>query len=137
VWSTSSKLRKIEKIEKTLNKMAINSERGIPILVEGKKDKRSLRRLSIKGEIICIKSNRWNLQDLLSTMKSYDEIIVLTDFDREGEELAKSLENELNFEKIKPNLSFWKDLKRLAGHDLNAIEGLSTYFNRIKLKLKN
>ena len=102
----SKVIRKFEKIEKTLDKMAIDSERGIPILVEGKKDESSLRRLSIKGKIICIKSNRGNLQDLLCTMKSFNEIIVLTDFDHEGIELAKLLENELILEKIKPNLSF-------------------------------
>ncbi len=133
----SKVIRKFEKIEKTLNKMAIDSEKGIPILVEGKKDKSSLRRLSIKGKIICIKSNRGNLQDLLCTMKSFNEIIVLTDFDQEGMELAKLLENELIFERIKPNLSFWKDLKKVAGRDLNAIEGLSTYFHKLKLKIKN
>ncbi|MCW3975425.1 MAG: hypothetical protein O2U61_01385 [Candidatus Bathyarchaeota archaeon] len=133
----SSIIRKFEKIEKTLNKMAVDSEKGIPILVEGKKDKSSLRRLSIKGKIICIKSNRGNLQDLLCTMKSFNEIIVLTDFDHEGIELAKILENELIFEKIKPNLLFWKDLKKVAGHDLNAIEGLCTYFHKLKLKVKN
>lgn len=133
----SSITRKFEKIEKTLNKMAVDSEKGIPILVEGKKDRLSLRQLSIKGKIMCIKSNRGNIQDLLHTMKSFNEIIVLTDFDHEGIELAKLLENELIFKKIKPNLRFWKTLKKVAGHDLNAIEGLCTYFFNLKLKAKN
>ena len=117
--------------------MTLNSKKGIPIIVEGKKDERSLRRLDIKGKIICIKSNRGNLQDLLSAMRSYDEVIVLPDFDREGQELAKILENEFIFKKIKPNLSFWRELKGIMNRDLNTIEGLFTYFNNLRLKVKN
>ena len=120
-----------------MNKIASNSENGIPIMVEGKKDKLSLRRLKVRGKIVCIKSARGSLLDFLSMMNTYNEVLVLTDFDREGEELAKFIEKELASMKIKSNFSLWKELKGLASHDLNAMEGLAGYIEKLRLKVKN
>ena len=70
-------------------------------------------------------------------MKSYNEVLILTDFDREGKKLAKFIEKELESMRIKSNFSLWKELKGLTSRDLNAIEGLAGYVEKLRLKVKN
>ena len=74
--------RKFEDIEKTLNHIANNSKVGIPIIVEGKKDKEALRRLKILGIVICLKSSRNGFYDFTAKLADNKEVIVLTDFDK-------------------------------------------------------
>jgi len=71
------------------------SRGGTPIIVEGKKDEEALRELGMEGPIHQIPSGGRTPLNSLEDLPEYEEIIVLTDFDRTGEELADFCEENL------------------------------------------
>lgn len=63
---------------------------SIPIIVEGKNDEEALRRLGIEAEFHWISSAPFH--EFCDEMaRQYEEIILFTDMDRAGKELAKRL----------------------------------------------
>ena len=116
--------RKFEDIEKILKRIVSSSRDGIPIIVEGKRDKEALRKLKIPGLVICLKSSRNGFYDFTAKLADNREVIVLTDFDKEGARLAAKLIDELTHMKVKVNVSIWKKLKALCRPEIRAIEEL-------------
>lgn len=66
------------------------SAAGVTIVVEGGKDERVLKKMGVSGEIIKY-SKRSNLINLMES-SNVSEILILTDFDKEGERIAKEIE---------------------------------------------
>ena len=117
--------RKFEDIEKTLKHIVSSSREGIPIIVEGRRDKEALRRLKIPGIVICLKSSGNGFYDFTANLANKREVIVLTDFDKEGTRLAAKLIDELTHMKVKVNVAIWKKLKALSRPEVRAIEELA------------
>ncbi len=67
----------------------------VPILVEGKHDVSSLRRLEFSGEIISLNSGHSLLGKVEQISNSHNEVIILTDFDQKGVFLKRRLTNYL------------------------------------------
>ncbi|MHA1208697.1 MAG: toprim domain-containing protein, partial [Candidatus Freyarchaeota archaeon] len=65
------------------------SEKGVPIVVEGYKDERSLRALGISGPILKLSGK--NLLEIAERLQRFDDFLILTDFDRKGQELTSRL----------------------------------------------
>jgi 5S rRNA maturation endonuclease (ribonuclease M5) len=116
--------RKFEDIEKTLKQIVSSSRDGIPIIVEGRRDREALRRLKIPGIVICLKSSGNGFYDFTANLADKREVIVLTDFDKEGARLAAKLIDELTHMKVKVNVAIWKKLKALCRPEVRAIEEL-------------
>ena len=127
---------KEEKIQRLLERLAEESARGTPIIVEGKKDIETLRVLGVEGEIISAKTGGKSRLDVVSEAEKRDsrELILLLDFDRRGKEWTQVLKQQLEKAKIKPNLRFWKDLQSLVGKEVKDIEGLASYIETLKRK---
>jgi len=136
--STSLKKR-VEKVLRLLDRLAKESAKGTPIIVEGRKDVNTLRDLAIKGDIISAKTSGRSLLDVLVEVekRSKHEVILLMDFDRRGKEWTKHLTQHFEKMRIKPNLFFWKGLLSLVGRDVRDIEGLATYLENLKKKCGN
>lgn len=136
--STSLKKR-VEKVLRLLDRLAKESAKGTPIIVEGRKDVNTLRDLAIKGDIISAKTSGRSLLDVLVEVekRSKHEVILLMDFDRRGKEWTKHLAQHFEKMRIKPNLFFWKGLLSLVGRDVRDIEGLATYLENLKKKCGN
>ncbi|MCK4320179.1 toprim domain-containing protein [Candidatus Bathyarchaeota archaeon] len=136
--STSLKKR-VEKVLRLLDRLAKESAKGTPIIVEGRKDVNTLRDLAIKGDIISAKTSGRSLLDVLVEVekRSKHEVILLMDFDRRGKEWTKHLVQHFEKMRIKPNLFFWKGLLSLVGRDVRDIEGLATYLENLKKKCGN
>jgi len=117
--------RKFEDIEKTLKRIVSSSRDGIPIIVEGRRDKEALRRLKIPGIVVCLKSSGNGFYDFTANLADKREVIVLTDFDKEGTRLAAKLIDELTHMKVKVNVAIWKKLKALCRSEVRAIEELA------------
>ena len=47
---------KLERISELLERLALQSAKGIPIIVEGSNDEKTLRTLALSGEIIAAKT---------------------------------------------------------------------------------
>nr|MDO8100335.1 hypothetical protein [Candidatus Njordarchaeota archaeon] len=87
---------KIERISDVIAELADYSSEGVPILVEGMKDEQALKDLGIKGRIIKTRTQGKKMFELAEEIASCRSVIVLTDFDQEGEELAKEITRHLH-----------------------------------------
>ncbi len=128
---------KEEKIKHVLECLAEEAEKGTPIIVEGKKDIRTLENLGIKGNIISAKTGGRSRQDLIFELENIcrKDVALLLDFDRRGKELTEKLKEDLEKLGMKPNLLFWNELFGLVGRDIKDIEGLAGYLNTLRKRI--
>ena len=128
---------KEEKILHILECLAEESAKGIPIIVEGKKDTEALRALAIGGKIISAKSGGKRFLDVISEIEKIgsQEVILLLDFDRRGKELTANLKQYLEKTGIKLNLLFWRELSTLVSREVKDVEGLTAYMETLKRKV--
>jgi len=129
--------RRLEKISKLIERIAFQCEHGTPIVVEGRNDKITLKQLGIKGKIFMIKSHGESLLTFLERLNEFKEIILLTDFDKEGNELASLIIDELSRRGIKVNNELRNKLKKLVNSEVRSIEDLKCVFERLKSKTIN
>ncbi len=128
---------KKERIEKILERLAEESANGIPIIVEGKKDRETLAIFEIKGKIMTAKTGGQSFLDIVSEIErnGIREVILLLDFDRRGRQGTARLKGYLEKARIKPNTRFWADLYALVGRYVKDVEGLASYMETLKSKL--
>ena len=100
---------------------------GTLILVEGSSDKTSLKNLEIRTPIEPIHSST-SLVDILS---GFNEVIILTDYDRHGRYLAHKSVTIARSHGVKPNLEFRRRIRRATYKELSHIEGLDTYLRNL------
>ena len=127
--------RRFEAVIELIGDVAAHSRRGVPVIVEGPNDVKALRKLGITGPIFCAKSRRLGLVDFLDSIATYSEVIILTDFDKEGRALAWRLRRDLSQMRVKVNVEIWKQLKALARSEMVGIENLGKYLDRLAASL--
>jgi 2,5-diamino-6-(ribosylamino)-4(3H)-pyrimidinone 5'-phosphate reductase len=127
--------RRFEAVIELIGDVAAHSRRGVPVIVEGPNDVKTLRKLGITGPIFCAKSRRLGLVDFLDSIATYSEVIILTDFDKEGRALAWRLRKDLSQMRVKVNVEIWKQLKALARSEMVGIENLGKYLDRLAASL--
>lgn len=128
--------RRFEAVTKLIADVAAHSRQGVPVIVEGPNDVKTLRKLGITGPIFCAKSRRLGLVDFLDSIATYSEVIILTDFDKEGRALAWRLRRDLSQMRVKVNVETWKQLKALARSEIVGIENLGKYLDRLAASLQ-
>jgi 5S rRNA maturation endonuclease (ribonuclease M5) len=116
----------LEQVEKLLDELREYAADGTPILVEGQHDIKALRELGVRGLIFQI-SNRKTALNSISDLSNYNKVVIMTDFDRTGDELAKFCAKHLQSLGPKPILEIRKKLKALLHKDVKDIEGLSKF----------
>jgi len=126
----SAEERRLEAVIELIETVAAYSKRGVPVIVEGPKDVKALRRLGILGPVFCAKSRRLGLVDFLESIAAHSEVIILTDFDKEGRALAWRLSRDLSSMRVKANVEIWKQLKALIRSEIVGIESLGRYLDR-------
>ena len=126
---------KIEKAEELLERLAFQSAKGIPIIVEGQNDIATLRKLALNGDIIAAKTRK-SFLTLATEIEKLDteEVILLMDFDRRGREWTKRLTQYLERTKVKPNTFYWQELRNLVSRDVKDVESLLPYLHTLKKK---
>jgi 5S rRNA maturation endonuclease (ribonuclease M5) len=125
---------RFEKLQKLIDRLSYESQKGSVIVVEGIRDRDSLRKIGITGRILCLQSSRKNAFGFVEELRGVGDVIVLTDFDREGTFLARRLARILNAERMRGNLILWRDLRRLTRSDIRSIEELPKYYQRLQVK---
>jgi len=133
--STRLKEREV-KIQHLLQCLAVESGKGTPIIVEGRKDFETLEALGVEGTIICAKSGGKSFLDLVSEVQKRQprEVILLLDSDRRGKELTRRLKQHLETAKIAPNTVFWRELFGLVGREVRDVESLASYLETLAKK---
>ena len=111
-----------EKILKIIEEIKQLNDSGVPIMVEGMKDKESLETLGVRKNIITVSRKKiFKIGDLVANEK---KVIILTDFDKRGRELAYKLQNELMERGVNPNLTVWRKLRFYLKKSVKDIEKL-------------
>lgn len=125
--------KRLERIEELLLELSEYSERGAVIIVEGKRDILSLKRLGIKGSFeLATRYSLFNFSERIASLGC--EVIILTDWDRRGELLATKLSEYFENFGIKPELQIRNKLKLITQKEIKDIESLYTYVSKLRLK---
>ena len=119
----------VEKIEKVLEEIRELASKGVPILVEGKRDEKVLRTLGVDGRIIKISQQSLNV--LIDQLHRYRRVLILTDFDKEGEKIAKTLSSLLELEGTIPIYEMRNELKHALAGQVSCIEGIKKTLLRL------
>lgn len=129
---------KLEKIEQVIVKLAEESAKGKPIVVEGKKDSQALINLGVTGTVIMLKTGGKSFLEATIEIEELGvgQVILLLDFDRRGREGTKRLQGDLERAKIKVNVQFWHELQGLVGHEIQSIESLTNYLKTLHEKTR-
>jgi 5S rRNA maturation endonuclease (ribonuclease M5) len=126
---------RFERLQKLIERIHDEADKGGIIVVEGPRDKESLRLMGIKGRILCLQSSRKNTFGFAEQLDGESQVIVLTDFDREGVFLANRLARILNSQKVHANLSLWRELRGLTRSELRSIEELPRLYQRLQAEI--
>jgi 5S rRNA maturation endonuclease (ribonuclease M5) len=106
--------------------------RPLVIVVEGRRDEEVLRDLGVSTIIVRTQSyrSRPELLDHLSSMREKGlSVLILTDYDQEGDEIARHLEQELQIRKIRTQMRLRKKVRTLMRERL-CIEDLHSLFRK-------
>lgn len=126
---------RFEKLQNLIERVSYEAEKGGIIVVEGPRDKESLRLMGIQGRILCLQSSRKNTFGFVEQLDGESHVIVLTDFDRQGVFLANRLTRILNAQKIRANLMLWRELRGLTRSELRSIEELPRLYERLQAEV--
>ncbi len=127
---------KMEESEKIMERLRTQSEAGVPIIVEGRRDENALRRLGITGRIHCLKARGESRHEFLDRLNGTTEAIVLTDFDREGKKLETWLYKELSQRGVKSDLKIWVRIRSLARTEVRSVEELPSFVRGLEMKAR-
>jgi 5S rRNA maturation endonuclease (ribonuclease M5) len=127
---------KQEKIQQVLTQLAEESAKGVPVVVEGKKDVEALRCFGVTGLVLTVKTGGKSYVQAMHEIEqtSCSEIVLLLDFDRRGKQGTRRLKESLERARIKPNLGFWVALSALVGREIQCIESLASYMRTLEEK---
>jgi len=111
----------------------IEENKRIPIVVEGEKDILALRKLGVNGSIISVNTGV-SLTDFCDKLvQDYDDLIILTDWDRRGGYLCHTIKKNLEG-RVKCNLHFREFFAKNSM--IRTVEGLPSWIDTIKDKIR-
>jgi 5S rRNA maturation endonuclease (ribonuclease M5) len=110
-------------------------EQGVPILIEGKKDEEALKQLGIEGKIIKVSGSGLKLFEIAEmATESSSKVIILTDFDKKGEILAKKLSEDIQSLGSHPDLSIRRKIMNISRKYIKDIESLPKHIRQLELE---
>ena len=121
----------LEALEDLLAALREASEGGAAIIVEGRRDELSLRSLGLTGPVI-MASRRPALDLAEDAARSFSKIILLTDWDEKGEEMARNIERHLRSAGSRPDGEIRSRIKKLVKKEIKDVESLSPYVQRMR-----
>lgn len=125
--------KRLERVEELLLELSEHSEKGAVIIVEGKRDILSMKRLGIDGSFeLATRHSLFNFAERIA--KTGCEVIILTDWDRRGDILATKLSEYFGNFGIKPELQIRNKLKLITQKEIKDVESLYTYVSKLRAK---
>lgn len=105
-------------------------EPGTVVVVEGERDRRSLRRLGVSGRIVLVHRGRTLSQVANELATTSRRAVLLTDWDAEGGHLGHRIAEFLEGGPVLPDLETRKRLGRVLRSELTHVEGLYGWARR-------
>ena len=119
-----------------VEELSYRVKKGTPILIEGKKDEEALNKLGIKGNIIKVSGSGLKLFEIAEkAVDSSSEVIILTDFDKKGDILAKKLSYDIQSLGSHPDLNIRKNIMKITRRYIKDIESLPKHLKNLELEL--
>lgn len=122
---------RLEEIQQILDELRDSALCGAVILVEGKRDREALLSLGVNGEIL-MTSQRQLLNMAEGLARSGKKIIILTDWDERGEEVARQVALYLEADGSKPDSAIRCSLKSLLKKEIKDVESLYSYVEKLR-----
>ncbi len=120
-----------KEIQRLLDDLKQESElKSIVIIVEGTKDVQTLRQVGIQGNIMHFQGR--NLPELCDLVSEFKKVIILTDFDRTGQNLAKKLHQNLTSRGLNGDLTYYRKLKFFFKKVSKDIESLFKIYSQVQ-----
>src|SRR5207249_11193841 len=126
--------RKMERATRIFEDLQGQSEAGVAIIVEGRRDEAALRKLGIKGTILCLKATGEARFRFIERLDGSKRAIVLTDFDREGGELGTWLYLELSHRGVFADNQVWQKIRGLARTEVRSVEELPSFLRALEIR---
>ncbi len=127
-------IKRLEKLEEIITELKELAQSGAIIVVEGKKDAKSLHDLGINGDIkLATHQPLLEFTELLS--KSGKQIILLTDWDKKGSLVAGKIVKYLSVYGIMPDTNIRLKLKAISKKRIKDIESLNNYINKLRYEI--
>jgi 5S rRNA maturation endonuclease (ribonuclease M5) len=123
--------RRYTAVMRLLERLHRKADEGIPIIVEGRNDRRALKRLGIRGEIVTVKNSGKVLADLLDEVHG-SRVVLFVDFDDEGVTLGRTIKEHLEERGVKVDFRLWRHIGKLLRRDVKDIEGMPSFLEKLK-----
>ena len=124
-------LERLEKLEDVIQDIKQMSDEGAVIIVEGPRDRRALQELGITGAIR-LGTQKSLLVFCEEVARTYDKVIVLTDWDGKGDKLAALMETYFKAADVEVNMDIRNKIKNLVKKRIKDIESLDTHIYTLK-----
>jgi len=140
------------RLSRIVEELSQSVEQGATILVEGKKDEEALKHLlfeetgnltssealkepELNGKIIKVSGSGLKLFEIAEiAVESSPKIIILTDFDKKGELLAKKLSKDIQSLGSHPDLSIRRKIMNISRKYIKDIESLPKHIKRLEME---
>ena len=117
-------------IDKIFEKIKYKLNQGFYLIVEGKKDVKKLHLIGIKQNILAISQK--SLMHFVEILPDAKGFILLTDFDRKGEVMARRLQDLLHKKKVEVDTNLRNSLKFYFKKYCKDIECVITIYLKTK-----
>lgn len=134
-WDSSrERLRRLDEVLESVQREA--NETPAPVLVEGRNDERALTRLGIEVETVRVSGNGRSLAETAERVsRRYEEAILLTDWDSEGNALKSKLKPLLESHGVVPRTTHRKRLRDLTAKEIHDVESLPQQRTRMRSEI--
>ncbi|SES65255.1 5S rRNA maturation endonuclease (Ribonuclease M5), contains TOPRIM domain [Methanococcoides vulcani] len=123
--------RKLERIEELIDEMLECSNKGDLIVVEGKRDVISLRKLGFHGAIE-LATHRPLTEVSARIVNTGKRVIILTDWDRRGDLLASKISEDLRYFGIDVDMYMRERLSSMVKKEIKDVESLYSYVTKLR-----
>jgi len=134
-WDSSrERLRRLDEVLESVQRKA--DETPAPVLVEGRKDERALTRLGVEVETVRVSGNGRSLAETAERVsRRYEEAILLTDWDSEGNALKAKLKPLLESHGVVPRTTHRKRIRDLTAKEIHDVESLPQQRTRMRSEI--
>jgi 5S rRNA maturation endonuclease (ribonuclease M5) len=123
------------RLSNLIEELKIFGEQGIPVLIEGQKDEKALKDLGVNGNFIKVSGSGLKLFEIAEiAAQSAPRVIILTDFDRKGNELAKRLSEDIQSLGSHPDLLLRRIIMGITRRYIKDIQSLPRHMEQLELE---
>ena len=120
----------LEEIRELLEELRDYAGEGVPVIVEGARDASALHELGVEKPVVRISGSRKTALNFLEGLSRHQRVVVLTDFDRAGDELARFCVKHLRRLGVEPIADLREKLKVLLHKEIKDVQGLAKFLRR-------